>query len=241
MENKEKLIKSLNLVINSLKNDTIEYNWQKQANCNCGIVAQAITGKNSNEIQTLFKDVIVSLGIIDKSIDKTWKNGVKHLCPITGESIHKIFNELFKNGLSKEDIVHLEFMDNPAILERSKIKTTEIQKTTDKILDEEIIEEVIVPHPNFFKRMFGATVVEKLISKKYIDVEKTEEVGIKYYSKKENLIKYLQAWVSILNEGSKGDDLNETSIVDLEHELLVAISNEDYDSAILLRDKLNSL
>lgn len=242
MENKkDKLIKSLNLVINSLKNDTIHYDWQSQSSCNCGIVAQAITGMNRKEISHAYSEVNSALKNIDKDIARTWKNGVKYFCPITGEPMFKIFKDLFDNGLTKEDIVHLEFMDNPAILERSGIKTYEIETYYNTVKDSVIVTQEVIPHPNFFLRLFGHTKIVENEEVTYKKVEKTRKNSIKYYKKKTSLIKYLQAWVSILEEGSKGEELDNTSRVDLEHELLVAVTEENFELAAELRDKINAI
>lgn len=242
MENKkDKLIKSLNLVINSLKNDTIHYDWESQSSCNCGIVAQAITGMNRKEIAQAYGEVNTALKNIDKDISRTWKNGVKYFCPITGEPMFKIFKDLFDNGLTKEDIVHLEFMDNPAILERSGIKTHEIETYYTSVKDSVVVTQEAIPHPNFFLRLFGYTKIVENEEITYKKVEKTRKNSIKYYKKKGSLIKYLQAWVSILEEGSKGEELDNTSRVDLEHELLVAVTEENFELAADLRDKINAI
>lgn len=132
---KQKLIKSLKLAINALKNDTIFYDWTRQESCNCGIVSQAVLGKSSEIVSDLFQNVIGHLdkkfeifnqGIDDASKKKehcsTWKDGVKFLCPIIGKSNIQIFDELTEAGLSKDDIVHLEYLENPAILRKSGIK-----------------------------------------------------------------------------------------------------------------------
>src|SRR5271165_6450143 len=107
---KQKLIKALNLAINALKNDTVHYSWQHQNSCNCGIVAQAILGKNKQQINSLWANVETKLEEINIK-EYTWRNGVKHLCPITGEPLVDVFSKLFESGLSKEDIVHLEYMN----------------------------------------------------------------------------------------------------------------------------------
>lgn len=240
MDNKKnKLIKTLNLVINSLKNDTIHYSWQTPSSCNCGIVAQAITGKNSFEISEDFKEVSNKLKEIDSEMPKTWKNGVKYFCPISGEPMLKIFKELFDNGLTKEDIVHLEYMDNPAILERSGIQTHIMEQDNIRVKDDVTVREEVVPHSNFFMRLLGYTKVIEHEEITYRYIENTKKVKTNYFTEKESLIKYLQAWVSILEEGSKGESIDDNSLVDLEHELLVAVTNEDYEKAANLRDKIN--
>lgn len=141
---KSKLIKSLKLAINALKNDTIFYDWHNQESCNCGVVAQAILGKDSDEIEQSFLKITEALekkakrlkgdedDEEDGKIDSTWKNAVKHLCSITGKSNIEILNNLIESGLEKDDIVHLEYLENEAILEKSEINTEDENYFKDK-------------------------------------------------------------------------------------------------------------
>ena len=61
----------------------------------------------------------------------------------------------------------------------------------------------------------------------------------KYHTKKSNLILYLKAWVSILEE-----DVNKSATLSKEQvqeELLKAVAGEDYERAASLRDRLVSI
>ena len=127
MSKKEKLIGSLNVAISALKNDTVLYDWNSQSSCNCGVVSQAVLGKTNKQVGELFQEINKGLHgyeTEEKKIRRTWKNGVKYLCPITGKSNIQILDDLNNAGMSKEDIVHLEYMDNDAILAKSGVKTS---------------------------------------------------------------------------------------------------------------------
>lgn len=243
---KQKLISSLKLAINALKNKTIHYDWKEQASCNCGVVAQAILGKDVNEIEKLFSKVrdkireihnkqVIEGNNTTQKADTTWRNGVKHLCPISGEPMAVVYKLLFEAGLSKEDIVHLEYMDNQAILAKSGIQTQ-----IDKV---ETIKTVIGtktnPHPNKIKAFFGATVKDELIKETSVNKKVTDKA---YFTKESNLILYLTAWVKILEGGVKyhnGDDISSCSVAELQTELILAEADERYEDAIILRDKIN--
>lgn len=231
MNKKEKLINSLNIAISSLKNDTIYYDWQRQSSCNAGIVAQAVLDKTPDEISKLRSSLFKNL---PEKVDNTWKNAIKHGCSVTGKSMFEIINQLTEAGLSKEDIVHLEYLENPAILERSgieKIKTYKTVKTGEKKIP------VTKPHSNFFKRILGEKEIGYKIEPVYKEVIDKEEYPKNYFKEKENLIKYLTGWVSILKE----EPVMKTEETDLEARLLNAVANEDYELASELRDKMNTI
>lgn len=238
---KSKMITSLNLVINALKNNTIYYNWTHQESCNCGVVAQALLNVNAPHLKSMWRDaqkIMISLKREDeKSIDPTWQNGVKRLCPITGEPMADVFKRLFDAGLTKEDIVHLEYMDNPAILKRSgiDIKARYFNNESKKV-EKQVTTKI--PHPFFLFRWFGVTKTKTEVKETF----ETEKVQVGYYTKQENLILYLQAWVDILNEGVKyknGQSVEKMSNVDLEKELLNAVAEENYEYATILRNEIN--
>ncbi len=199
---KQKLITSLNIAINALKADAIYYDWTIQESCNCGIVSQAILGKTAQELEAEFEDICTAMSIHNINnqtlLSQTWQNAVKLFCPLTGKSQFQIFEDLKEGGLEPHDIVHLEYLTNPAILQRSGIKSH---------------RRVLF----FFK------------------------TRLSYYTSPENLILYLQAWVSILEEGSTitKTELNTANKTVLEAELLIAVASQDYEYAAQLRNKLN--
>ena len=153
-----------------------------------------------------------------------------------------IIRKLKDNGLNKEDIVHLEYMDNLAILSRSGIETTKKEIIVEKVLDTETVNFVTKPHNNFIMRLFGQTKLVEETVKTYKEITKEKVVEVsRFYAKKENLIKYLKAWLSILNEGSKNTQLNDLNEIELREELLVAESNEDYGRCSEIMVKLNKI
>jgi hypothetical protein len=230
---RDKLIKSLKLAINALKNDTIHYEWHSQCSCNCGVVSQAVLGLSSLEVRKRISPLITA---INKKVeqykalkktppDRTWKNIVKFNCSITGKTNVQILSDLFDAGLTPEDICHLEFLENPAILKRSGIPRTGI--ITEKVKTG--TKQTIVKKGWFKKQV----VTEDVFEQKTRNVENYLEPN--YYSQKENLIKYLVAWVSILEEETR--PISEKSEkLDLHEELLKEISNENYEKAAEIRD-----
>jgi hypothetical protein len=231
MNRKEKLINSLNIAIKSLQNETVLYDWNKQSSCNAGIVAQAVLDKTPEELTEMRKSIFKN---IPEKLDNTWKNAIKYGCSVTGKSMFEIITQLSEAGLTKEDIVHLEYLENPAILEKSGIEKETIYREV-KVRDEKI--ETVVPHSNFFKRMLGKTetsvTVKPIYEKQIIETKYPEG----YYTKKENLVKYLSAWVTILKEEPE----MKTESTNLEAQLLNAVANEDYELASKLRDSIRTL
>lgn len=237
MAQKEKLIKSLNSVIRALENDTVNYDWYGTSTCNCGVVSQALLGLQQNE----FSDKITLNNLYSHKwfepkkegglgYEKNWKNAVKLWCPITNKPLKDIFIELNDAGLSADDICHLEFMENKAILAKSGIVThREFYKDVQSGVN-------YVPDTTFFGRLFNRKVAVPVYEKK-----KFVEPIAKYYTHKDNLIKYLKAWVSILKDERDPieDDLSNYHINELNERLLVAVADEDYNTAIKLRDAIS--
>jgi hypothetical protein len=226
MEKKAHLIKSLEIAIDALKNDTIAYNWLKTHSCNTGVVAQALLGVTRQELNEISCPLFMDL----PGESKTWKKGVKYNCPITGESIPEIIKRLEAAGLHRNDIVHLEYLENPAILANSTIKKIKVPK--EVITGTEI--KTVLDKSSLWSILRG--------KKRQIPVDKKEiaEEEIypaKYYEEKENLIKYLVSWVQILKNEYKEVGQRE----DLEAELLVAVAEENYEKAAAIRDSITKL
>lgn len=186
---KTKLIKALKVAINALEKDTVEYDWYEQCSCNCGVVAQAILGKTKYEIDRDLDKASSKRWDQDKDGAMTWKNMVKRYCDITGKSTSQIFKDLTENGMTVEDITHLEYLENKAILKRADIR--------------------VLFHKN-------------------------------YYKKKKNLIKYLKAWVNILEEQEK-PSLEKLNKNELQEELLKAVGKEEYERAANIRDLIATI
>lgn len=235
MNRKEKLIKSLMSAIRALENGTVTYNWQEQHSCNCGVVSQAMLGMTGTELkhrlkdEEIFKHEIFAKVKDEPEVAKTWKNLISAWCPITGLPMKQIFHDLNEAGLTTDDMAHLEYLENPAILKRSGIQTH--HRTTTEVFD----HYDYVPVNTFFGRLFGRT--------KMIEVKKTVTSTTpdrNYFTKKENVILYLKSWVTILQEEREPiqEDLSNESKQELEERLLVAVADENYEMAAKLRDEL---
>jgi hypothetical protein len=109
MSKKHRLLEAIKVVANALKNDTAHYDWTKANACNCGLIAQALLGINEHELQKRINQEVPTK-------KHTWKTVVQTYCPLTGLSEAAILRELQEAGLTPMDMVHLEFLENPAIL-----------------------------------------------------------------------------------------------------------------------------
>lgn len=237
MDKKSNLIKSLNIAIRALETDSTNYKWQTHTQCNCGVVSQAVLGLSVDDLEhKIFGSKLFEHKNFDskdeggRGRDKTWKNAVQTWCPIANKPLKTIFAELGEAGLSPEDICHLEFLENKAILAKSGIELS--HTVTNKIK----VGTQYVPSTTFWGKLFGKKVAVPVYE------TKTETVLDKdYYTKKENLIKYLKAWVKILKEEREPieEDLNNYHINELNERLLVAVADEDYISAAMLRDAIS--
>lgn len=120
MEQKQsKLLPALKQVITALKMDTIQYDWTEQSSCNCGLAAQAMLGYTSENLASEYHKHARKAGLRGNKDALTWKTLVQHSCPITGIPMEGILATLYESGLTPRDIVHLEYLENPAILKEA--------------------------------------------------------------------------------------------------------------------------
>lgn len=235
MEKKQHLINSLKLAIHSLETDTIKYNWTEQCSCNAGVVSQAVLGLSIEEFDKLRKPAFAKVEKINREheerdrIDLTWKNAIKYACPITGKNMPQIFQELETAGLSRFDIAHLEYMDNPAILAESTIEKVK------KLVRHQVIGQ---RDEEYIKTSWLGLIKEKKIKK--VDILEPvyeEKYPTNYYKEKGNLIKYLSAWIRILER----EDVTyyENDRESLECALLVAVAEENFEKAAEIRDMIS--
>ena len=244
MNRKDTLVKGLRTAIDALKNDTINYDWNNQCSCNMGVVAQAVLEVSFDELKELNKVLFKPLADINKKrkedgsekIMPSWKNAVKYACPITGKNMPEIINILESKGMSRADIVHLEFLENPAILELSGIK--KIETVTSVQTGTETKE---YPSNHWFWKYFGRTETSEV---PVYGHSTAYAYPVDYYQHKENVILYLSAWLNILTNKNleikvkNSADSHKESSINLEKELLNAIADEDYNRAAELRDQI---
>jgi hypothetical protein len=241
MKRKETLIGALRLAIDALQNGTIHYDWTEQCSCNMGLVAQAVLKVDVKELDHLREPLFHSLTEINKerkkeqrkTFSRTWKNAIQLGCPLTGEKIPEIIKRLEACGMSRADMVHLEYLENPAILELSGIQK---QKYSENI--QVSTEERKVPAKGFWGWL-GYTKTEVV---PVYEVKETVKYPKNYYTKKENVVKYLSAWLSILLDSTMEikyeSDKHIESGLNLERQLLLAVAEEDYEKAASIRDNI---
>lgn len=93
----------------------VKYSWSLMGSCNCGHLAQTITGLTSKDIQAR---------ALERSGD--WSEQTESYCSSSGLSLDDIFNAMLMIGMSKGDIRHLEQLSDPEVLE--ELGQRELQK-----------------------------------------------------------------------------------------------------------------
>lgn len=83
------------------------YEWGHMGNCNCGHLAQNLLHISKAEIHAY---------AMQKTGD--WSEQLKDYCPTSGLEMDKLIFGLLEKGLSTEDLMQLEYLSNPAILNR---------------------------------------------------------------------------------------------------------------------------
>ncbi len=143
------------------------------------------------------------------NVSISWKNAVRYFCPISGERLPEIFQRLQDAGLSPADIAHLEYLENPAILAASSIPKFDAWR-----------------HPFMYLEARSGNKKPGRFFYEY-----------RYFAKRENLYLYLTAWIGIL-KGETKETTPTSNHLQLEAQLLLAVADEDFETAARLRDEL---
>lgn len=241
MKRKETLINALRLAIDALQNGTIHYDWTEQCSCNMGLVAQAVLNVDVKELDHLREPLFISLAKVNTErkkdgkeiFDKTWKNAIQHGCPLTGEKMPDIIKRLEACGMTRSDMVHLEYLENPAILELSGIQKQKYSENVQVGTEEKKVSA------NGLWGWLGYTKTEVV---PVYEVKETIRYPKNYYANKENVAKYLSAWLSILLDSTMEikyeSDKHTESGLNMERQLLLAVAEEDYEKAASIRDSI---
>lgn len=80
------------------------YQWGHMGQCNCGFLAQVVTGKTAAEIHAT-----AMTGYGD------WSEQLNDYCPTTGLPMDELIDELLNAGFNREDLAQLERLSNPDI------------------------------------------------------------------------------------------------------------------------------
>jgi hypothetical protein len=101
---KQRLIHYLEKTVSLLKS-TSHYEWGNSGACNCGHLAQVITG---------FKGEDIHRWSLEKNGE--WSDKAELYCENSGYKIDNVISIMLKAGLQIEDINHIEYLDHPEIL-----------------------------------------------------------------------------------------------------------------------------
>ena len=86
----------------------ISYQWGHMGMCNCGHLAQSITGLHDAEIHS---SALIREG--------DWEQQANDYCPASGNLIDVILAAMFDLGLTRSDIRNLEKLADPDVLRRA--------------------------------------------------------------------------------------------------------------------------
>lgn len=81
------------------------YEWGHMGNCNCGHLAQVLLNTSKDEIHRAAMEKIGD-----------WSEQVNTVCKTSGLEIDQLIFGLFEKGLSRQDIMNLEYLKDPNIL-----------------------------------------------------------------------------------------------------------------------------
>lgn len=100
----ERLIDVLRQTVVALK-DSDQYQWGHSGACNCGHLAQVLTGHDKGQIH---------YWAMQKGGD--WADNSAEYCPSSGYEIDRVIEIMLQAGLQIEDIRDIENLSNPRIL-----------------------------------------------------------------------------------------------------------------------------
>lgn len=87
------------------------HQWGHWGQCNCGHLAQTVTGRSAAEIHA-------SAMRRHAAATTEWSEHAFDYCAGSGALVDEMLEALRAIGLSKEDIGHLEYLDDPRVLRR---------------------------------------------------------------------------------------------------------------------------
>ncbi|MEM6822629.1 MAG: hypothetical protein AAF558_11895 [Verrucomicrobiota bacterium] len=81
------------------------YQWTHQGRCNCGHLAQTITGLGAAEIHR-------------RGIQRPgeWSEHANDYCPISHHAIDQVIHALREIGFTTDDLPHIEYLSDPKVL-----------------------------------------------------------------------------------------------------------------------------
>lgn len=134
------LIRALRVTAERLAGDTT-YQWGHMGMCNCGHLAQAITGLTPAEIHA---------SALER--DGDWEQQAKDYCPTSGRMIDHVLAAMFSLGLHREDVKNLEKLADGDVIHRlgrypkrnRRDDVVDYMRTWADILEEKITVDVLL-------------------------------------------------------------------------------------------------
>ena len=129
-----------------------EYEWSHQCNCNCGHLVQTVTELSKAEIHAR---------ALEKAGD--WGEKVIDYCPTSNYPIDHIITAMLAMGFTRDDLVRLERLSSPEILDRIPHERKPLKhnrrgdvilymNTWAALLEEKLLEEIELPRFDFKQR-----------------------------------------------------------------------------------------
>jgi len=109
---KTKLITALRAAASALEQDRFNYNWNYAVSCNCGVLACALTGHTPKTLVPHLPEIQYHRG------SGTWTKRLAAYCPIIGQTNHALIKTLFSFGLTQDDMINLEYLDDQEVIKR---------------------------------------------------------------------------------------------------------------------------
>jgi len=100
-----RLAHALRLTAQRLDDASSRYQWAHQGHCNCGHLAQTLTGRSAADIHAL---------ALEKAGD--WSQHAYDYCPSSGYPIDHVISTMLDAGLTTDDLEHLERLSDPRVL-----------------------------------------------------------------------------------------------------------------------------
>lgn len=127
------LIHSLIETVERLK-DGARYEWGHMGRCNCGHLIQTVTDMSDYEI----------VRSIDFELDE-WTEHAKLYCDGSGHKVDDIFHLLENIGFEYKDVVNLEYLSDPDVINALPVDRKYLQKNNvdDVILYMETLVDVL--------------------------------------------------------------------------------------------------
>lgn len=88
------------------------YTWGHAGQCNCGHLAQSVTGLSGGEIH---RRMLAQAKVRELSRGE-WSEHAETYCSGSGMDVEFIFEALLEVGLEPRDLGHLEYLNDPRVL-----------------------------------------------------------------------------------------------------------------------------